>query len=97
MRMITISRSRPSRLVFHRTVLEWLNQLSASAGALSSMRYMLISFPRRPERYFSIDLGQFGVVLLLNQGNAGHALPFPFVMTGCPGHACLFHRDSRSV
>src|SRR6478735_6044362 len=30
------------------------------------------------------DLGQFGVVLLLNQGNAGHALPFPFVMTVVP-------------
>ena len=32
MRMITISRSRPSSVVFQRTVLEWSNQLSASAG-----------------------------------------------------------------
>ena len=33
--MITISRSRPSSVVFQRTVLEWKNQLSASGGALS--------------------------------------------------------------
>ena len=50
MRMITISRSRPPRLVFHRTVLEWLNQLSASGGALSSMLAVERSALVRPER-----------------------------------------------
>src|SRR3954465_13266895 len=34
------------------------------------------------------DLGQFGVVLLLNQRNAGHALLFPFVMPGLP-RSCM--------
>ena len=38
MRMMMISRSLPSSAVFQRTALEWLNQLSASAGLLSSMR-----------------------------------------------------------
>ena len=75
MRMMTISRSRPSSVVFQRIVLEWLNQLSANAGAVEQHAIDVDQLAAPAGGIFLHDLGEFGMVLLLDEGNASHGLP----------------------